>query len=153
MSSIFVYWAPKLERTKMLGTSTAGAWVGNIIALPLSGYLCLNGFDSGWPSIFYIFGIASFVWSVVFILVITDSPKNHRFISKIEKDYLLEETKNEVSAKEKGPLITPWRQIFMSKVCWATFVAHFSNNWGNYLYLTQLPSFMKDVLKFDIKSV
>jgi hypothetical protein len=24
--------------------------------LPLGSYLCLNGFDNGWPSIFYIYG-------------------------------------------------------------------------------------------------
>lgn len=58
MSTIFVSWAPARERTKIIGTSTAGAWVGNIIALPLAGYLCVNGFGSGWPSIFYIFGMA-----------------------------------------------------------------------------------------------
>lgn len=47
---------PSKERTQIIGTSTAGAWLGNIIALPLGGYLCVNGFDGGWPSIFYIFG-------------------------------------------------------------------------------------------------
>ncbi len=57
MSAIFVYWAPAKDRTKMLGSSTSGAWVGNIIALPLGGFLCVYGFDGGWPTIFYIFGI------------------------------------------------------------------------------------------------
>ena len=56
MSAIFVYWAPAKDRTKMLGSSTSGAWVGNIIALPLGGFLCVYGFDGGWPTIFYIFG-------------------------------------------------------------------------------------------------
>lgn len=27
-----------------------------VIALPLGGFLCINGFDGGWPSIFYVFG-------------------------------------------------------------------------------------------------
>ncbi len=49
-------WGPAQERTIIVGASTAGAWVGNIVALPLAGYLCVNGFDGGWPSIFYIFG-------------------------------------------------------------------------------------------------
>lgn len=152
MSAIFVYWAPAKDRTKMLGSSTSGAWVGNIIALPLGGFLCVYGFDGGWPSIFYIFGIFGIVWSVVFMFVITDSPKTHRFISEREKEYLLMETAQATSARERGPLKTPWAEIFKSKVCWATFIAHFCNNWGNYMFLTQLPSFMKDVLKFNIKS-
>jgi hypothetical protein len=39
------------------------------------------------------------------MIVITDSPKNHRFISQTEKDYLLKQTIKEVSAREKGPLV------------------------------------------------
>ncbi len=34
----------------------AGSWMGNVIALPLSGYLCENGFNDGWPSVFYVIG-------------------------------------------------------------------------------------------------
>ena len=40
-----------------------------------------------------------------------------------------------------------------SKSCLAIFISHFSNNWGIYLFITEFPSFMKEVLKFDIKSV
>ena len=32
----------------------------------------------------------------------------------------------------------PWREIFLSKACWGIFASHTANNWGNYLYLTQL---------------
>ena len=44
------------ERSSLVGFSSSGAWVGNIIALPFGGYLCENGFDGGWASMFYIFG-------------------------------------------------------------------------------------------------
>lgn len=152
MSAIFVYWSPKADRTKMVGSSTSGAWFGNIIALPLGGFLCIYGFDGGWASIFYIMGILGLIWSIVFMIVISDSPKTHWFISEREQTYIVESTIKETSARERGPLKTPWKEIFLSKVCWATFLAHFANNWGNYMFLTQLPSFMRDVLKFDIKS-
>ncbi len=39
-----------------------------------------------------------------------------------------------------------------SKACIAIFVGHFTHNWGNYLFLTQIPTFLKDVLKFDLKA-
>lgn len=105
MSSIFVHWTPSKERTKIIGTSTSGAWVGNIIALPFGGFLCVSGFDGGWPSIFYIFGIIGIVWSVLFMFLVSDSPKTHPFIKKSELDYLVEETKKEVSAKEGRKLV------------------------------------------------
>jgi len=34
----------------------AGSMMGNVIALPLSGFLCRYGFDDGWASIFYVIG-------------------------------------------------------------------------------------------------
>lgn len=40
-----------------------------------------------------------------------------------------------------------------SKPCLALFVGHASSNWGMYLFLTSLPTYMKEVLKFDVKSV
>ena len=33
-----------------------GFSLGNVIALPVSGVLCENGFSQGWDSIFYVFG-------------------------------------------------------------------------------------------------
>lgn len=48
---------------------------------------------------------------------------------------------------------TPWLAILTSPAVWATSAAHFANNWGFYTMLTCLPTYMKDVLKFDIKSV
>lgn len=47
----------------------------------------------------------------------------------------------------------PWGKILKSKACWAVFVAHFTTNWGGYLFMTQMPSYLRDVLRFDIKSV
>jgi hypothetical protein len=43
--------------------------------------------------------------------------------------------------------------MFTTKECLAVYVGHFTYNWGNYLFLTQLPTYMKEVLHFDIKSV
>ena len=50
-------------------------------------------------------------------------------------------------------LATPWLAILTSPAVWATSAAHFANNWGFYTMLTCLPTYMKDILKFDIKSV
>ena len=34
----------------------AGFFIGTIVSFLTSGYLCVYGFDNGWPSIFYIHG-------------------------------------------------------------------------------------------------
>lgn len=54
---------------------------------------------------FILKGLFGMVWSVVFWIVITDSPKTHWFISEEEKTYIVEATVNETSARERGPLV------------------------------------------------
>ena len=36
--------------------SFSGLSLGNVVAFPISGALCSNGFSEGWDSIFYVFG-------------------------------------------------------------------------------------------------
>ncbi len=53
---MYIHWAPVNEKSRLIGFSSAGVNIGNVIALPLGSFLCVNGFDGGWASIFYIFG-------------------------------------------------------------------------------------------------
>ena len=43
--------------------------------------------------------------------------------------------------------------MLTSKASLGIFAAHFCGNWGLYLFLTQMPTYLKEVLRFDIKSV
>jgi len=36
---------------------------------------------------------------------------------------------------------------------WAVLIAHCGQNWGFFTLLTEMPSFMNSILKFDLKSV
>ena len=47
---------------------------------------------------------------------------------------------------------TPWLGILTSKSFYALVITHTCSNFGAYLFLTQLPSYMSEVLFFDIKS-
>jgi hypothetical protein len=48
---------------------------------------------------------------------------------------------------------TPWIDIFTSLPMWAVVVAHCGQNWGFWTLLTEMPSYMNSILKFDLKSV
>ncbi|KHJ81239.1 hypothetical protein OESDEN_19075 [Oesophagostomum dentatum] len=56
MHTMWSVWGPPLELSVLTGVTYAGAQIGNVFVLPLSGFLCQYGFDGGWPSIFYILG-------------------------------------------------------------------------------------------------
>jgi hypothetical protein len=44
------------KKGRLIGISYSGANLGKILALSIGGFLCVYGFDGGWPSIFYLIG-------------------------------------------------------------------------------------------------
>ena len=48
---------------------------------------------------------------------------------------------------------TPWLKVLRSRPVWAAFVAHTCFNWGEYTFLTNIPTYLREVLLFDIKAV
>jgi hypothetical protein len=54
---------------------------------------------------------------------------------------------------KRDNLPIPWRKISTSIPVWAILVAHCCQNWGFYTLLTELPTYMKQILHFDIKTV
>lgn len=67
----------------------SGAQFGTVISMPLSGLLSEYGFSGGWPSIFYVFGAIGTVWSVAFLLFVSEDPEKSPGIKDAEKKYIL----------------------------------------------------------------
>ena len=44
----------------------------------------------------------------------------------------------------------PWRAIFTSLPVWGIVLGHAASNWGNYTLNQQLPTYLTDVLRFDL---
>lgn len=156
MHAIWGNWAPPLERSKLVSFTYAGAQVGNVITFPLAGLLCKYGFAGGWPSIFYILGILSSIWFVLWMIFVSDSPTQHKRISKIERDYILESLCDVALSADKShkdkPLSVPWFSMAKSMPVWAILVANITTDWGLYFLLTSIPLYMSEVLKLDIST-
>ena len=138
----------------------AGGPFGTVIAMPASTYLCEY---PGWESVFYVFGAIGCLWFIVWALVIHDGPDVHPRISENEKMFLMVQKENtfcsslsyfcqcSVSEGEK-PRSIPWCGILSSPAVWAIAVAHVTQNFGFYVLLTELPTYLKNVLGWDLKS-
>lgn len=72
-------WVPKAERATATTLTASGQFMGTVIAL-----CCAPLAEYWWPSVFYIFGIAGFVWCGTFMLLATSEPDSHPFISAAE---------------------------------------------------------------------
>lgn len=151
MHVIWSKWAPPLERSKLIGFTYAGAQIGNVLTLPISAMLCDYGFDGGWGSIFYVFGAFGLVWFLLWMLIVSDTPAQHPRISAEERNYI-ETSLGSTNSHDTKTGRTPWLKFVKSVPVWAIIVAHTFANWGTYTLLTNIPTYMKEVLKFDIKS-
>jgi predicted MFS family arabinose efflux permease len=99
MSTIYVRWAPPHEKSRLIGFSCSGNNIGNIIALSLGGWLCDV---DGWSSVFYLFGSVGIVWSILMFSLNADTPQTHKFISDIERDYIVDATRETTNAINTG---------------------------------------------------
>ena len=48
---------------------------------------------------------------------------------------------------------TPWLKMLTSPAVWAIIAANVTSDWGIYTMLTNIPTYMYEVLKFDMTSV
>ncbi|XP_014391262.1 PREDICTED: sialin isoform X3 [Myotis brandtii] len=144
MHAMWSSWAPPLERSKLLTISYAGAQLGTVISLPLSGIICVY---MDWTYVFYLFGIVGIIWFVLWIWLVGNTPETHKTISHQEKEYILSSLKNQLSSQKS----VPWIPMLKSLPLWAIVVAHFSYNWTFYTLLTLLPTYMKEILRFNVQ--
>ncbi|XP_044737451.1 putative inorganic phosphate cotransporter [Chrysoperla carnea] len=151
--ALLAKWVPPDERSRLGAFVYAGAQFGTIISMPLSGLLSKYGFAGGWPSIFFVFGIVGVIWSLAFIFYVSEDPDHHKSISPEEKKHIQLALWGDggQGEYEKTPPI-PWRKIFGSLPFWAILLAHIGQNYGYETLMTELPTFMKQILHFRIES-
>ncbi|KAJ8929842.1 hypothetical protein NQ314_017446 [Rhamnusium bicolor] len=118
-------WTPIIDRAKVGGFVYAGAPLGNVVAMPITGMIAAS--SVGWPVAFYLYGSLGILWSLVWIWLGSDSPSTHK-------------------------IPTPWKSIITSLPFLAILVAHSGQNWGFWTLLTEIPSFMEEILGFKIAS-
>ncbi|CAH0589202.1 unnamed protein product [Chrysodeixis includens] len=140
-------WAPPAERSFISAVTYAGTSLGTVVSMLTAGLL-IAGF--GWESVFYFGGGASIIWCVMWVFYIQDTPQQHKFISEKERTMIITSL-NSGDNKGHESIPVPWRSVFTSSAFLAILVAHVCNNFGWYMLLIELPFYMNQVLKFNIK--
>merc|ERR1719367_1786483 len=129
MHALLAQWIPPNERSRMAGIVYSGAQAGTVLSLPISGLLC-DAF--GWSYLVY------------------DSPQVHPRISSSERRYILDSLASSKTSSTTLPV--PWLKVFTSGPVWALELVHVAQNYGFYTLLTELPTYMHNVLHFNMKS-
>ncbi|KAL1494936.1 hypothetical protein ABEB36_010440 [Hypothenemus hampei] len=148
MHAMLAKWIPPLERSKFGAYVYAGTNFGTIVSLPLSGWLCSLKLDGGWPLSFYIFGIVGIIWFIFWMYFVYDSPRLHPRIDKQEQAFILAS----IGPQDEDGGSVPWLKMFTCLPLWAILVTQCGNSWAFYTNLTELPTYMAQILHFDIEA-
>ncbi|CAG9766884.1 unnamed protein product [Ceutorhynchus assimilis] len=145
--ALLAKWIPPNERSRMGSFVYAGAQLGTVISLPLSGLLSVS--EWRWPGVFYVFGAVGAIWCIAFLIWIKEDPESNRKMDPLEREYIQKSLGTIVGSTKSPP--TPWLEIAKSLPFWAILLAHMGYNYGYETLMTELPTYMKQVLHFSIK--
>lgn len=144
MHVMISHWAPPHDRALLTSIIYAGTALGTVVSFPMSGLIAGT---LGWEWVFYIMGSLAAVWLILWIILIKDTPEEQYFITEEERNMIID------TIGDHGHHATkfPWKAMFTSMPFYAILVCHFCGNIGWYMLLTQLPTYMKNILHFPIK--
>lgn len=136
-------WAPKDEKGKFVSALLGGA-LGNVITWVMLGVIIER---LGWEFGFYIPALITFVFVVVWYILVADSPEDHPRISKQELDYIQDSLGSSVSKAKQLP---PLGSVLTSIPFYALTILHYGSLWGLYFLQTAAPMFMTEALNFNL---
>ncbi|ODM91702.1 Sialin, partial [Orchesella cincta] len=134
MHGVWSHWSPVHERSRLATIAFSGSYVGTVFSLVISGFLAEH---VGYQSIFYFFGVFAFLWTILWLTNVGETPAEDKRISEEELNYIVTSigTQDVVG--------------YLNRVVEVLSLENFAENWGFYTLLTFLPRFMKDM--FDMQ--
>lgn len=94
-------WFPQAIRARAVGSLAVGLPAANLLGAPLSGWLLAQSWFQvpGWRWVFIVEGIPSVVAGVLVILFLKNRPRQARWLTKDEQDWLEDTLARERSAR------------------------------------------------------
>jgi sugar phosphate permease len=141
----FTYWMPVSERGFAQGVTHSFARLGGAVTPPLVLAVVMAG---GWRDAFIVLGVVSLAWTVLYLRVFANSPEQHRRCSAAEAAEIGYRAGDCDRAKHAA---TPWRKLI--RRMWLVTCVDFCYGWLLWVYLTWLPSYLKEARGFDLRQL
>ncbi|KAI6216770.1 MFS domain-containing protein [Aphelenchoides besseyi] len=151
ITKIVASWCPPNERATAASIYTSGHQIASVVSVIVSAQLCSFNFLGGWPLIFYFFGICGLFSTICYMIFVTNSPDQNRFVSEKERNFIHESLVNEGLTKKHESKQIPWRKIFSSMAVFSIMSCEFSYQYSSAIFANFLPSFFRDVMRFDMR--
>ena len=139
----FTFWLPITERGFAQGITHSFSRLGGAVAPPV--VIAITAWY-GWRESFIFLGVLSLLWTLLYVWFFRNTPLEHKWMTQGELAEIGVDTQ-EMKARSKGR--TPWKEM-IDKMWLVTFV-DFCYGWSLWVFLTWLPSYLKDSRGLDLK--
>ncbi|UVA80650.1 MFS transporter [Pandoraea commovens] len=141
----FTYWMPVGERGFAQGITHSFARLGGAITPPVVLAIVVA---FGWREAFIVLGVVSLIWTVLYMKVFTNTPEQHRRVTPEEAAEIGYRPGDCERAKRAS---TPWRKLI--RRMWLVTFVDFCYGWLLWVYLTWMPSYLRESQGFDLKQL
>jgi ACS family tartrate transporter-like MFS transporter len=142
----FTHWFTSQDRTRALSGLVMAVPFSLALGAPVSALLLdVNwlGF-AGWQWLFILEGVPAVILGLVTLRYMTDRPRQAKWLSQAERDYLEGVLEAEAQAKEGSNSIRVWQFLRMRNV-WLLALSIFAANTGGYALAFWVPSMLKSL--------
>jgi ACS family hexuronate transporter-like MFS transporter len=140
-------WFPPKERAVAQGIFGAGASLGSVVSAPIIAGLYLA---YGWQATFIGIGVLGFLWLIPWLVINKSTPDRHPWITPEEQQHITAVMPN---APAIPVTVYSWKQLLHFKNTWGIISARFFIDPVWWMFVTWLPTFLKEQYHFDIKQV
>jgi sugar phosphate permease len=142
-------WYPRDERGFVQGISHAASRFGAAIGPPVAVAIMIH---YGWRSVFYVIGVLSLVWSILYMVVYRNMPEEDTRVSREELARIRGLDANgeiKIANVAKRPKV-PWSVLLRHGNMWAIMCAYAAYIYSLWFFLSWLPSYLLEYRKFTL---
>ena len=141
----FTYWFPAKHHARAVSLFLVGMGTAGIVGGPIATWIIdnLQWFGlPGWRWIFLVEGVITLLCGVATLLIMVDRPKDAKYLSTAEKQWLAARLSTEQAARTQVVRISKWGTLKNGRV-WYFTLCYFGYAFGMSLFLFWVPQILK----------
>lgn len=142
-------WFPVKERAIAQGIFGAGASLGSVISAPAIAFLYIV---FGWKMTFVFIAGLGLIWVIPWLIINKATPDKHPWLTEKERNYILDINTEAQMQVDETPVLS-WKELLKFRNTWGIIMARFFIDPVWWLFVTWLPTFLKEQFLFDIKQI
>ncbi|MGC9159427.1 MAG: MFS transporter [Terracidiphilus sp.] len=144
------YWFPQRELAKAVALFMTALAFSSIVGSPISGIILDHVYWGGlasWRWLFILEGLPALIFGIVTFFVLPSLPKDAKFLTPEERDWLANEIALEQQEKSAQKKMSVMQAIFNGRVWLLAFIYFFGLIMGLYAISFWLPTIIKGLSK------